>query len=242
MSCGICFRAAALALGIAFGSAQAQVTFSGSSGLLAASAEFSVSGSSLIVTLSNTSQSDVMVPTDVLTGVFFNISGAPMSLGRVSGLLAPGSTIFYDPEGQPAGGVIGGEFAYNGSLAGAPGNRTYGISSSGLNLFGPGDLFPGPDLCPPVNPDGLQYGFLSSGDNTATGNSAILNGGGLIKHAAVFTLSGVGANFDLGRVQQVWFQYGTDLSEPGFEGNVPAPAGAAAFALASLFAARRRRP
>jgi MYXO-CTERM domain-containing protein len=234
--------AAAIAAAVCAIGADAQVTFSGSSGLLSASAEFSVTGAGdLVVELTNTSAADILVPADVLAGVFFNISGAPLSLGRDSALLTPGSLVYFDPDGQPVGGVVGGEYAYRDGLIGAPGNRAYGISSSGFSLFGPSDLFPGPDLAPPTSPDGLQYGMLSAGDDTSTGNSGILGSGGLIKNSVTFTLSGAGIGFDLGRIESVWFQYGTDLSEPGFEGNVPAPAGAALLGFAGLLAARRRR-
>ena len=58
------------------------VTFNASSGSRAAQAKFQDSGSDLIVTLTNTSTADALVPIDVLTGVFFSISGNP-SLTRV---------------------------------------------------------------------------------------------------------------------------------------------------------------
>ena len=48
------------------------ITYSGSSGNLSASVSFSLSGNTLNVILTNTSSADVLVPTNVLTGVFFN--------------------------------------------------------------------------------------------------------------------------------------------------------------------------
>src|SRR5262245_58688626 len=54
-----------------------EVTFSGSSGTLSAEVTFQTSGGNLIVTLTNTSTTDAMVPTDILTGVFFS---APVTL------------------------------------------------------------------------------------------------------------------------------------------------------------------
>lgn len=226
------------------GASQGSVVFSGTSGSLAASATFEVSGSGqLVVTLDNISTADVTVPAEVLTAVFFDITGPAMSFTRDSGVLAPGSSVFYDADGQPAGGVIGGEWAYkSGALnIGGPGSRAYGISSTGINIFGPGDLFPGPDLEPPSSPDGPQYGLLSAGDNTATGNGGITGSGGMIKHAAVFSLGGAGANFDLSRIGNVYFFYGTALGEGGFGGSVPTPGAVSLLGLAGVASVRRRR-
>jgi hypothetical protein len=183
---------------------------------------FDTNGTDLIVSLTNTSLADVMAPSDVLTAVFFSLGGNP-SLKRESAILNAGSTVFYDPDGQPAGGVVGGEWAYKSGLsAPAPGGATAGISSSGLNdLFGPTDLFPGDDLQSPASPDGVQYGLLSAGDDTGTGNGGITGSGGLIKNSVIFTLSGLPANFDLASISNVSFQYGTDLTEPNIPGTPP---------------------
>lgn len=62
-------------------------------------------------------------------------------------------------------------------------------------------------------------------------------GNTFIKHEVVITMGGLPANFDLGRVNNVWFQYGTDYSEGGF---VPTPAGVAAMGVAGVLATRRR--
>lgn len=225
--------------------ARASVTWEGTgtgSQALSASAEFSLSGGDLVVRLTNTGAGDVLVPTDVLTALFFDITGPSMSLTRSSAVLGAGSSVYYDPDGQPAGGVVGGEWAYRSGLSGSPGNRAYGISSTGVNLFGPGDLFPGPDLSPPTSPDGLQYGILSTYDDTTTGNSAILNSGGLIKDTVVFTLGGAGAGFDLNRITNVFFLYGTAIGEAGYNGHqTPAPGAMALLGIGGLFCARRRR-
>jgi len=208
---------AAAAVALACGVAQAApITFTASSGSLAAAATFSVSGSNLVVTLTNTSAADVLVPTDVLTAVFFNVAGNP-TFTRVSGLLSGGSTVFYD--GQPAGGVIGGEWAYKSGIAAHGMNE--GISSTGVGIFGPGDRFPGPDLAPPTSPDGLQYGLLSAGDNTATGNpGGILGSGGLIKNQVTFELGNLPQGFDPSTaITGAVFQYGTALDDPTVGGH-----------------------
>src|SRR5262245_56879682 len=92
------FAAALIACALTPASSQA-VIFVGSSGSLSASAEFTLSGSTLTVVLTNTSPNDVQVPTDVLTGVFFNTTS---TLTPVSAALN-GSTVNY--AALPAGGV-----------------------------------------------------------------------------------------------------------------------------------------
>jgi len=191
-------------------------TVTGTQGSLSASATFDASvAGTLTVTLTNTSASDVLVPADVLTALFFSLDGA--TLTKVSAVLAGGSTVFYDPQGQPAGGVVGGEWAYKAGLAGAPNTADMGISSTGVGLFGPGDRFPGADLAPPTSPDGLQYGILSAGDNTGTGNAGVTGSGGLIKNSVVFTFTIAGFTDLDTQLSKVSFQYGTNLTdEPNF--------------------------
>ena len=224
--------------------ASASLTFSGSgsgfgsAGIKSASVSFDVDGTELVITLTNTGPNDVQVPADVLTAVMFDISGSPLSLTRVSGLLYGGSVVYYDPDGQPAGGVVGGEWAYKSGLAGIPNSAQYGISSTGIDNFGPGDLFPGPDLAPPVSPDGPNYGLLSAGDNPATGNGGITGSGGLIKNAVQFRLGGLPANFDLNRISNPFFFYGTSIGEGGY---TPEPTSLALLGIGALVALRRNR-
>lgn len=229
----------ALALSALAGNSLGAVIFSGSAGARAAEASFAVNGSGqLVVTLTNTSTADTLVPADILTAVFFDISGPAVSLSRDSAVLNVGSIVEYDA--QPAGGVVGGEWAYIGGLSNAPGNAKYGISSTGINIFGPGDLFPGPDLAPPTSPDGPQYGIVTAGDDVNTGNGGITGSGGLIKNSVVFTLGGAGAGFDLSRIGNVLFFYGTAIGEvpPVLS---PTPGTAALIGLAGITGFRRRR-
>jgi hypothetical protein len=175
----------------------------------------------LTVTLTNTSLFDSDVPTDLLTAVFFNLTaGATVAATPTSSaILNTGSSVVYDPQGQPAGGVVGGEWAYKDGLNQY--SATSGISSTGVGLFGPADLFPGPDLESPASPDGPQYGILSAGWVPAGDNTGLTGSGGLIENSVVFKLavtSGI-----LTGVTNVTFQYGTDLSEPHFPGTPGGP-------------------
>jgi hypothetical protein len=67
----------------------------------------------------------------------------------------------------------------------------------------------------------LQYGITSAGDNLTTGNGG-LGGTHLIKNSVVLTLGGFTAEPDAA-ISSVYFQYGTDLTEPRIPGVVPEP-------------------
>ena len=195
----------------------APITFAGSSGSLAASATFDTSGTNLIITFSNISLADVLVPGDVLTALFWD---GP-TISPVSVVLNSGSTVLFgvsDPDG-----VVGGEWAYKCGLAGAP--AACGLSSAGFGWFGPGDVFPGSNLQGPLSPDGVQYGLTSRGDNPLTGNAPVTGDNALIQYSVVATLTGLPEGFDpSSSITDAWFQYGTAPDEPGFSSNVPEPA------------------
>src|SRR5438128_2587712 len=190
------------------------VTFSGSSGTLSASVSFTVVGSDLVVTLTNTSPNDALVPTDILSAVFFSATGDPLLL-RTSAVLNTGSTTILtgggSGSGTDPGGVVGGEWGYLNNLN-VLGGKNEGISATGLNLFGPTSLFPGSNLEGPVDPDGIQYGLTSAGDNTATGNGGLQNNT-LIKNSVVFHLGLNGQAYDVSDITGVSFRYGTALTE-----------------------------
>lgn len=197
---------------------KADVTFTGASGNLAASTTFSISGDYLTVLLANPSTHDALVPTDVLTAVFWSVSPS-ITLIPVSAVLTAGSTVLFgntDP-----GGAVGGEWAYKAGLSGAPGNAAQGIGSAGFGLFGPPDLFPGNNLQGPDSPDGIQYGLTSAGDNPATGNSPVTGDNALIRDSVTFLFSGA-TGLNLNEITGVSFQYGTALCDPNVPG-VPIP-------------------
>jgi hypothetical protein len=222
------------------------ITYSFLSGDRAAQVEFVRSGSDLIVTLTNTSTADALVPTDILTAVFFDVSGNPL-LTRTSALVPLSSSVLVGNSGAdvtPGDRVVGGEWSYLNSISDPPGHNE-GISSTGVGTFGPGNRFPGANLQGPTSPDGVQYGITSAGDNLLTGNGG-LSGEHLIKNAMVFTLSGFGSEPDA-VITAARFLYGTSLDEPQFEGTVgtivPEPSAIvlAAVGLASVGLIRLRK-
>jgi hypothetical protein len=194
----------------------APLVYSFTSGTSAAQAIFDIVAGNLQVTLTNTSLADVRNPAEVLNAVYW--SGTE-DLAVGSAILNAGSTVFYDASGQPARGVAAGGFGLDSN--GDPITSDQGVSSTGLDIFGPGDLFPGDDLQSPASPNGVQYGLLSAGDNTGTGNGGITGSGGLIKNSVVFTLldSTLLTPLSLAWIINVWFQYGTSLDEPQFRGS-----------------------
>jgi hypothetical protein len=227
--------ACALALCASAVSANAGI-IAGFSGDRAAKAEFTAIGTQLTVRLTNTSTNDVLDPTRILTAVFFNITGGPVTLTPVSGALSGGSVVLFGPNG---GGNVGGEFAYRSNITTGPAaGLNHGISSAGFGIFGPGDRFPGPDLDPPANPNGMNYGIVSAGDNISTGNSAVTGGFPLIKNEVLFTFT-CPNGFDASRITEAYFQYGTALDEGGFQ--VPTPGAAALMGLGMAITAGRRR-
>jgi len=210
----------ALALLLVAAQSAPAITFEFYSGHRAAEVVFTQSGSNLIVQLTNTSTFDVTKPSELLTAVFFDLADNS-TLTPVSALLAPGSVVYFDS--APSGGVVGGEWAYNTwSSNKAPGRARQGISSTGLDLFGPSNRFPGPDLDAPANVGGLNYGLTSAGDNLTTGNSSVTGKEPLIGNSVIFTLQGLGAGFNAATdIYNVHFQYGTSLCEPHYPGIVP---------------------
>jgi MYXO-CTERM domain-containing protein len=230
-SCGLCAAASASHMSIA-----------AHAGVHAASASFEVdklSPGTLIVTLSNDSLDDVLVPEQILTAVFFSITGPTVALTPVSAKLAPGSIVIFG--GSDPGGVVGGEWAYRAGLSGVsenPAGNGHGISSAGFGLFGAAN-FPGSNLQGPVAVNGMQYGITSAGDDPSTGNAPVKGMNAFIKHSVVFTLSGLPDGFDpAARITDVFFQYGTSLDEPRL---LPSPGGTGLALLAAAVFLRRRR-
>ncbi len=186
-------------LGLSVSAWADSATFTGSSGNMSASAIFTQIGNTLVVTLQNTSSADVLVPTDVLTGLFFN-SG--FALTPVSASLVAGDTVWYGSltnvgDGWGYGYGVSAQ-SYNNAIS-----ATGAVSGLGHSNFSGANN----------SLDGLNYGLLSTGDNPATGNTGVTGHGPLIRDTAQFTLT-VPNGFSIPAMgTTVEFQYGTSLSE-----------------------------
>ena len=121
-----------------------------SNGDLSASASFDVNNNTLLVTLTNTSLVDPSSPSSILTAVFFDIAGDP-TLTPLSAQICATCTVTYGGT-TDANKSVAGEWAYAFASSDLAYGTDYGISSSGLGIFGPPDLFPnGTNLASPIH-------------------------------------------------------------------------------------------
>jgi hypothetical protein len=199
---------AALAVLAGAAPGRADVIYSGSSGNLSASADFNLTGTTLTVTLTNTSLSTALVPTDVLTGVFFDTTH---TLTPVSAAYANGSAIWYGAI-TPAS-ATGDGWGYASGVS-ANGMNSAISATGAVNGLGHSN-FSGAN-----NPlQGLDYGILPAGYTGLGANTGITGHGPLIQNSVIFTLT-ADPNFSLSELgDSMVFQYGTQLSETHFTGT-----------------------
>lgn len=222
---------ALLALAVSAPAALAQsVTFSGSSintyggnnNPISASVTFTISGSNLLVLLTNTETTPTFTPSDVLSSVVWTMS-PNTTLTPVSAVLGTGSSMQFYTGGTPITPTtnIGGEYAYNTTFSGGLAGFNHGISSSGFTgTFGAGNPHFGPDnLVGPPNVDGLNFGLVGPG-SLAGANGGVTGSDGLVQSSVLFTLAGLGSGFSLDAITGVRFLYGTVLEEPSFDGAI----------------------
>jgi hypothetical protein len=207
----------------------ASITFVGSSGgLVAATRITDIGGGVLRIELGNFGSAAV-IPVDVLTGVMFDGNNAVLSsLGNISAFTSSTTTIT-NPNSCGAGAAacpnganlnVGGEFA---SAANPLGVYDFGISSSGLGIFGQGN-FIGPDLSNPTAVNGLNFGMVSIPNGISGGANPQVLSQPLLRGVVTFNVQGqVGFNPATG-ITGVRFQYGTALTDANFIGT-PLPPG-----------------
>ncbi|PPC90060.1 MAG: hypothetical protein CTY34_09110 [Methylobacter sp.] len=221
-------------------SAANALLFTGSPGNWIGSVDLPTSGNTLVV-LVNTSSADGLLPSDVLTAVFIDISGS-LTLSSVNAALTSGTSV---SGGQAASDDAGGEHGYASGLdlIKSFSARSQAKISSDLSNVLNFPALPGADSAEPSNAglgglqnharraqayrtlfrasngahDGLQYGLLLAGANHTTGSfGEIVKPRGLIKNSVTYTLTGISANDVL---SNVYYQSGVALSESGYVGN-----------------------
>jgi hypothetical protein len=205
------------ALGVAFvtlapaSPARAGFVFSGSSGTLSASADFTLSGNTLTILLTNTSTTAVAVPTDVLTGLLFNTSAA---LTPVSATLPAGSAVWF---GSIANAGDGWGYATTPTIQSLDGFNSAISATGAFNGLGHSNFSGAHNAL-----QGLDYGIVNAGYG-GSGNKGVTKHGPLIENSVRFTLT-VPSGFSLSQLgSSVNFQYGTSANEKDFTGVDPAP-------------------
>ena len=226
--------AAVCSIGLASSARADTIMFTGSSGSLAASATFSITGNTLTLKLANTSASGVNMPTDVLTAIYFSdnsVALTPTSASVTSGSLKllSGSTLYTNNTTN-----IGAEWAAKSGINtgfNPSGSGSYqGVSSVGFGLFGPPNIIdPNGPLFSSFNPsgisgnppDGLAGGLISQVGFGSSPNGGVQNRW-LSKNSATFTFTFSG-NLAAANIGNVLFQYGTSTSGPRFGGKAVVP-------------------
>lgn len=223
------------AIGVSSSAGAVLFNFSGNSNAsgnpLAASADFSVSGTTLTIVLTNTASSAAMNGADVLDGVFFDIAGANPTFSAGSATLTSGSSLVLMKNVPTSGNPLNDEWMYDSPVPIL--GTEYGIGSTGFPGFNP-------------NTDNFTARF-NSGKAMAGGNSDY----GLVPTAGItvgsisnvyvnnsvtftFTLSSAISESD---IQNVLVSYGSG----GETQLVPEPATFIAVAVGALGFLRKRR-
>jgi hypothetical protein len=219
---------AAMGLGLRTASA-GSVTFSGSSGDLAARVTFVSSGNTLTVTLTNTATIPTPNNGSLLENVFWNSN----SLGTV------GSTAYLSGVAIPAGSapVAPATTASNFSMygfgtgSGAPVLNEYGVGGTAWLLnFDKNHLQQlNGNSNPTTSPDGPNGGLASASTTSFTTANAIAN-------ALVFTIH-TASELDVSTINDVVFTYGTGPEDfHSFPPTHSAPVPAAVWAGGSMLA------
>jgi hypothetical protein len=192
--------------------------YSGTLGNLSADATFDFTGTTLTITLTNTADpSTVLTPSDILSGLFFTLTGDPTAT-PVSATIVSGDITQSANCTTPCATAtnVGGEWSYaDAGLAAAAGTNE-GISASGyLPVNADSGNFNGSNLQDPTALDGLQFGIVPTGFVAGQGNGGVDNQALIVDHVTfVLTLP---TALDVDNLSNVYFTYGT-LPEALFGG------------------------
>ena len=204
------------------GSAAAAILFSASGtaagNAVSASALFSMVGSTVTITLTNTSaQTSGDVPGSTLSGLYFNLGSAA---------LTPVSAVASNVIGTQcnlasclgANVNVAGEFGYQfnpanpNNLAAKQGIASSGYLTTGLtgNIGNFNNGAAGVNLDDPGSLDGINFAIVSNNFNNPNGG---LTGRPLVKNSVTFVLNGNLTSLTEASITNVSFQYGTSYTE-----------------------------
>jgi hypothetical protein len=226
---GLASAASAATFQYGFGANNATADAAPADGM--AQVEFTLDGANLKVTLTNVS-SAVTGNGAELTAVYWNSDANSGTFTSVA--LNAGSSVLFGGASYTSGSHLNGDatnggagwYAYGNSV-GLDSGQQYALSAAGLNLGYTSPFLSllgevSTDPTAPVNayspnsPNGPAGGLVGSG-----GAAANLSKFAVVDNSLVFTISGVGAGFDLESIGDVQFQYTTTRANA-----VPIPAAA----------------
>ena len=242
-------------------SADASVIFQSSNSDLSAKAEFTITGTTLEIVLTNL-DSSITASNQALTGLFFNLGSSAFT--PVSATIPVGSSIIQGscnngtgPYDCSAATNVGGEFSYAFGGIGLTAGANQGLSSSGyLNDNTNTGNFGGPNLDNPDAINGANFAIVGASFVPFSGNNGLDNDP-LIRSAVRFVLTMPSA-LQESAISNVYFTYGTNpenvittnttnttttTTTTGSQttGSVPEPTMLALFGAGLTMAARRLR-
>jgi len=176
-----------------------------------AMATFSVNGSLLTITLTNTAET-TDGPSEVLAGLFFDFSGGLIGTPSIS--ISDGSSLIYGDGAPPTPSDLATEWAYLAGINEINGGRgDYGISATSLDPegestdgwegFGDNLIDPDGNNNNPISADGWDYGLVGASVGINNFNDYA------IQSSVTITWNILGE----GTVDNVWFLYGTSYED-----------------------------
>ena len=169
----------------------------------AAQAVFDVVDGNLVIRLTNLSNNDVRSRRDVLTGIYFDTSGAA-DLNYVGAGTAEGSQVVFGPDRDN----LNREWNFqDGKRALKRAGSRFALGSASI-----GRLFKGVG--------NLDFGLTSLGDDPSSGGKALTGKFSLVQNEVVLVLAGVPEGFSELDITKVVFQYGTKKKHPRMVGEL----------------------